>query len=92
VVRSREAVRENRVLREQLRPHPGFAGLIGASAKMNSIYRLVERVSEHSYPVLILGESGTGKELLARSIHFSGSRRNKPFVPVDCTGLVPTLV
>jgi two-component system response regulator HydG len=92
VVRSREAVRENRVLREQLRSHPGFAGLIGASAKMNSIYRLVERVSEHSYPVLILGESGTGKELLARSIHFSGSRRNRPFVPVDCTGLVPTLV
>jgi transcriptional regulator with PAS, ATPase and Fis domain len=42
--------------------------------------------------VLILGESGTGKELVARSIHFSGSRRGKPFVPVDCSALVPTLI
>jgi len=42
--------------------------------------------------VLILGESGTGKELVARSIHFSGTRQQKPFVPVDCSGLVPTLI
>jgi transcriptional regulator with PAS, ATPase and Fis domain len=49
-------------------------------------------VSQHNYPVLILGESGTGKELVARSIHFSGSRRNRPFVPVDCSALVPTLI
>jgi len=42
--------------------------------------------------VLILGESGTGKELVARSIHFSGTRRAKPFVPVDCSALVPTLI
>jgi two-component system response regulator HydG len=39
-----------------------------------------------------LGESGTGKELVARSIHFLGARQNKPFVPVDCSGLVPTLI
>jgi two-component system response regulator HydG len=42
--------------------------------------------------VLILGESGTGKELVARSVHFSGLRQQKPFVPVDCSGLVPTLI
>src|SRR5450755_3323821 len=92
VVRLLEVDQENRILREQLRTKPGFAGLIGISPKMQRVYRLIEKVSEHSYPVLILGESGTGKELVARSIHFSGSRRNKPFVPVDCTGLVPTLV
>src|SRR5215467_12942844 len=45
-----------------------------------------------SHPVLILGESGTGKEMVARSIHFSGPYRDKPFIPVDCGSLVPTLI
>jgi DNA-binding NtrC family response regulator len=92
VVRSLEIDQENRVLREELRSRPGFGGLIGVSTKMQRVYRIVEKVSQHNYPVLILGESGTGKELVARSIHFSGPRRNKPFVPVDCSSLVPTLI
>jgi DNA-binding NtrC family response regulator len=92
VVRSIELDQENRVLREQLRTRPGFAGLIGLSPKMQRVYKLIEKVSQHNYPVLILGESGTGKELVARSIHFSGTRRNKPFAPVDCSALVPTLI
>ena len=92
VVHALELNQENRVLREQLRTRPGFAGLIGVSQKMQRVYRLIEKVSQHNYPVLILGESGTGKELVARSIHFSGARKNKPFVPVDCSALVPTLI
>ena len=92
VVRSLETDQENRVLREQLRTRPGFGELIGISQKMSRVYRLVEKVSHHNYPVLVLGESGTGKELVARSIHFLGDRRNKPFVPVDCSALVPTLI
>ena len=92
VVRLLEIDQENRVLREQLRTRPGFGGLIGVSAKMQRVYRLIEKVSQHNYPVLILGESGTGKELVAGSIHFCGPRRNRPFVPVDCTALVPTLI
>jgi DNA-binding NtrC family response regulator len=92
VARSLEIDQENRVLREALRSRPGFGGLIGISTKMQRVYRVVEKVSQHNYPVLILGESGTGKELIARSIHFSGTRRNKPFVPVDCSALVPTLI
>ncbi len=83
---------ENRILREQLRTRPGFGGLVGVSPKMQRVYKLLEKVSEHNYPVLILGESGTGKELVARSIHYSGARRQKPFVPVDCSALVPTLI
>src|SRR5271167_1138329 len=59
---------------------------------MSRVYRLVEKVSHHNYPVLELGESGTGKELVARSIHYLGERRNKAFVPVDCSALVPTLI
>lgn len=92
LVRMVDVSQENRVLREQLRTRPGFAGLIGLSPKMQRVYRLVEKVSQHNYPVLILGESGTGKELVARSVHFSGPRRNRPFVPVDCSALVPTLI
>ena len=56
------------------------------------MYKLIQKVAQHTYPVLILGESGTGKELVARSIHFSGPRKNKPFAPVDCSSLVPTLI
>jgi two-component system response regulator HydG len=92
LVQALELDHENRVLREQLRTRPGFGGLIGVSAKMQRVYKMLEKVSQHNYPVLILGESGTGKELVARSIHFLGVRQNKPFVPVDCSGLVPTLI
>jgi DNA-binding NtrC family response regulator len=92
VVHSLETDQENRVLREQLRTRPGFGELIGTSQKMSRVYRLVEKVSHHNYPVLVLGESGTGKELVARSIHYLGDRRNQPFVPVDCSALAPTLI
>jgi DNA-binding NtrC family response regulator len=92
VVRSLEIDQENRILREQLRTRPGFGGLIGTSPRMQKVYRLIEKVCQHNYPVLVLGESGTGKELVARSIHFSGPRHNKPFAPVDCSALVPTLI
>lgn len=92
VVKMIEVAQENRVLREQLRTRPGVAGLIGVSPKMQRVYRLIEKVSQHTYPVLILGESGTGKELVAHSVHFSGPRRARPFVPVDCSALAPTLI
>jgi DNA-binding NtrC family response regulator len=92
VARDMDLGRENRVLREQLRSKPGFGGMIGVSAKMQRVYKMIEKVSQHEYPVLILGESGTGKELVARSIHYSGARKERPFAPVDCSSLVPTLI
>jgi two-component system response regulator HydG len=87
-----ELQQENALLREQLRTRPGFGGLIGVSMKMQRVYKIMEKVSQHEYPVLVLGESGTGKELVARSIHFSGPRKERPFAPVDCSSLVPTLI
>jgi DNA-binding NtrC family response regulator len=92
LIHEQELDHENRVLREQLRTRPGYKELIGTSPKMQKVYKLIEKVSQHNYPVLILGESGTGKELVARSIHFSGLRKHKPFVPLDCSALVPTLI
>jgi two-component system response regulator HydG len=87
-----ELTQENRILREQARGQPGFGGLVGTSSAMQRVYRLIVKVSQSRHPVLILGESGTGKELVARSIHALGPRRERPFVPVDCAGLVPTLI
>jgi DNA-binding NtrC family response regulator len=92
VARDMDLDRENRLLREQLRSKPGFGGMIGVSAKMQRVYKTIEKVSQHEYPVLILGESGTGKELVAKSIHYSGIRKDRPFAPVDCSSLVPTLL
>jgi DNA-binding NtrC family response regulator len=92
LIHSIELDQENRLLREELRSRPGFGGLIGMSPRMQRVYKLIQKVAQHTYPVLILGESGTGKELVARSIHFSGPRKNKPFAPVDCSSLVPTLI
>src|SRR5207253_6813496 len=83
---------ENRVLREQLQAQVGFGSFVGASEKMRRVYRMIEKVGPRNYSVLILGESGTGKELVAKSVHFSGPRKDRPFVPVDCSSLVPTLI
>lgn len=92
LVHALELEQENRILREELRSRPGFGGLVGVASKMQRIYQLIEKVSAHTCPVLVLGESGTGKELVARSIHFSSPRRQRPFVPVDCSALVATLI
>jgi transcriptional regulator with PAS, ATPase and Fis domain len=59
---------------------------------MDKLYRIISKAAQTAHPVLILGESGTGKELVARAIHYSGPLRDKPFVPVDCGALVPTLI
>ena len=84
--------RENAILREQVQGRPGFGDLVGMTNRMKAVYRLIEKVSRSNCPVLVLGESGTGKELAARAIHFQSERKDRPFVPVDCAGLVPTLV
>jgi DNA-binding NtrC family response regulator len=82
----------NRRLREKLRSQQGLGNLIGNSPEMEKIYRILSKVAQTTHPVLILGESGTGKELIARSIHSNGPNASKPFLPVDCGSLVPTLV
>jgi two-component system response regulator HydG len=81
-----------RQLRERLRLSQGLGAMIGRSGEMEKLYRILSKVAQSSHPVLILGESGTGKEIVARSIHFSGPFREKPFIPVDCGSLVPTLI
>jgi two-component system response regulator HydG len=83
---------ENRLLREQLKTHHGFSNIVGTSAKMRTIYSLILKAGARRHPVLITGESGTGKELVAHAIHNHSPWRDKPFVPVDCGALTPTLI
>ncbi len=83
---------EGRGLRERLRTRHGYGGLVGRAPEMEKLYRMISKAAFSAHPVLILGESGTGKELVARSIHYSGPHRDKPFIPVDCGSLVPTLI
>jgi DNA-binding NtrC family response regulator len=83
---------ERFALREKLHSSEGFGAIVGQSVEMQKLYRIIGKAAQSSHPVLILGESGTGKELVARSIHFSGPFKDKPFIPVDCGSLVPTLI
>ena len=83
---------ENRQLREKLRLTQGLGSMIGRSAEMEKLYRILSKVAQSTHPVLVLGESGTGKELVARTIHAYGPNAYKPFLPVDCGSLVPTLI
>jgi DNA-binding NtrC family response regulator len=83
---------ENRTLREKIKSKQGYGGIVGRAPEMEKLYRMISKAAQSVHPVLILGESGTGKELVARSIHFSGHAHDKPFIPVDCGSLVPTLI
>ncbi|MBZ5514831.1 MAG: sigma-54 dependent transcriptional regulator [Acidobacteriia bacterium] len=92
VVEKQELSTENRLLREQLKAHRGFANLVGTSPRMQKVYRLILKVAPKRHPVLIVGESGTGKELVARAIHAYSPWNKNPFVPVDCGALTPALI
>ncbi|MCS6926389.1 MAG: sigma-54-dependent Fis family transcriptional regulator [Candidatus Binatia bacterium] len=69
-----------------------FAGLVGCSEGMNRVYQLIRKVAESTTTVLITGESGTGKELVARAIHDTGPRAQRPFVPVNCGAIPESLI
>ena len=85
-------VEENQFLRERTDTETELHGIVGASAKIQDVLRMISRLKDTRTPVLITGESGTGKELVARAIHFRGSFASRPFVAVDCGSLVPTLI
>jgi transcriptional regulator with PAS, ATPase and Fis domain len=89
----RKALKDRtRALEEALTARSQFEDLIGQSTQMRSVFKLVETVSHSTATVLIQGESGTGKELVARAIHYRSSRKDKPFVAVNCSALTETLL
>lgn len=84
--------RENLRLRKELQTKYGFANIIGRSIGISKVFELIKRVSELKVNVLITGESGTGKELVARAVHYSGSRHRGPFIAVNCGAIPEPLV
>jgi len=78
---------ENRTLRRAVDRTASFGDLIGESAAMREIFALIRRVAHGRSSVLITGESGTGKEVVARTLHYHGSRASKPFMPINCTAI-----
>jgi two-component system, NtrC family, response regulator PilR len=91
LLESRRLRHENAVLRSTT-VEQGFAGIIGRSACMLDVFKLVETVCRTNSTILITGESGTGKELVAQAIHKQSLRRDRPFVAVNCGAMPETLL
>ena len=82
-----QVVKENRRLQTEVVARYRFDNIIGKSAPMQAVFKMVRRVGPSSATVLIEGESGTGKELVAKSIHFNSGRSEHAIVPVNCAAL-----
>lgn len=89
---SSELEQEVTHLRAQVAKRYAFHNLIGKSQGMQEIYEKIEQVADSRTTVLITGESGTGKELVAKALHYNSSRRERPFVALNCAALPETLI
>jgi len=85
-------VKENRRLRDAVESQYRFGNFIAKSKAMQEVFKTIQKVAPSNATVLIEGESGTGKELAAKSIHFNSSRRDKPFIAVNCSALAESLL
>ena len=84
--------REVKQLRAQVVQRYAFHNLIGKSPGMQEIYGKIEQVADSRTTVLITGESGTGKELVAKALHYNSSRRERPFIALNCAAIPETLI
>jgi two-component system response regulator AtoC len=85
-------LRENRLLRVEVRKKFEFNNIIGKSKKMQEVFSLIEKVALGNSTVIIYGGSGTGKELVAKAIHYNSPRADRPFIPFNCGAIPETLV
>ncbi|RPI36456.1 MAG: sigma-54-dependent Fis family transcriptional regulator [Nitrospiraceae bacterium] len=91
-LRERSLRAENSILKKQIVERYDFDNIIGQSSAMSSLIQEVKKISDSKSNVLLLGETGTGKELFARSIHYSSSRRDEPFIPINCSAIPENLL
>ncbi|HOD15266.1 MAG TPA: sigma-54 dependent transcriptional regulator [Spirochaetota bacterium] len=92
VMEKRGIVIDNALLREQLKEKYSFDNIIGNSEPMIEVYKMINKVKDTKATVLVTGETGTGKELIARALHYNGTRRERPFIPVNCCALTDSLL
>jgi DNA-binding NtrC family response regulator len=84
--------KENVSLREELGKRFGFESICTQSLRMKDIFQQAQKASNSPYAILITGESGVGKELLARAVHYSSPRADKPFVVLNCAAIPNDLI
>ena len=92
IIKVKQLQRENEILRKKLTRQYSFHDILSKNPRMEEIFQLIRDVAGHRSTVLIQGQSGTGKELIARAIHYSSNRAQKPFVAVSCAALTETLL
>ena len=88
----RRLLQENLTLKSEVSSRYRLENIIGASPRMQGVYRLIAKCAPTNSTVLLTGENGTGKELVARAIHYNSLRKDGPFVPVDCNALSENLL
>ncbi len=91
-LKRQELLRENSMLRDQVRKAYSFDNIVGQSRAMMEVFRKVVKVAASNSTVLVRGESGTGKELIAKAIHFNSPRKDKPLITIDCASLPENLL
>ena len=84
--------RDNVELRAMLQDRVVFRDIVGASQAMQEVFEVIRKVVNYDVTILICGESGTGKELVAQAIHHNSTRRDKPFIKLNCAALPETLL
>lgn len=92
MIAQRNIIEENKYLHSELEKAFGLRTIIGNSRELQKVLDMISRVAFSAATVLITGESGTGKELVARAIHFTGNRKNKRFVAINCATLSENLL
>jgi DNA-binding NtrC family response regulator len=85
-------LKENKLLRTEVRRKFEFSNIIGKSKKMQEVFSLIEKVAPSNSTVVIYGGSGTGKELVAKAIHYNSPKADQPFIPFNCGTIPETLV
>jgi DNA-binding NtrC family response regulator len=92
IVERQNLIAENILLKEKLKDKYSYKNIIGRSMRMKQVFELIENVADIDSTVLIQGESGTGKEVIAQAIHEKGSRRDGPFISVNCAAIPENLL
>lgn len=91
-LRERSLRAENVILKKQVGERYDFEHIIGRSRAVLSLIEEVKKIADSKSNVLLLGDTGTGKELFARSIHYSSSRKDRPFIPINCSAIPDNLL
>lgn len=84
--------KELELLRKEVQQKYSFGNIIGKSPRMQKVFQLIRQVASTNSNVIIYGKSGTGKELVAKAIHYNSSRKDKPFIAVNCSAIPESLL